>query len=206
MGGSRLLTTPDIPSKIIDAGEVLQHISRIVYRGSALYFGNDGTNRYDDPGKSYGVLYLGFELRTALMESVFHKHQWHQRTRRTITRTEVGRRMVRAVGVVGDLHLADLTAPDVMASQFGLNLSQLASRRCIHTQRVSTTVHATVDAAGKSIFDGVLYPSRNNHPAACVALFNRTDAKVDLLADIDLDQHVDWPDFITNYQIVVLPK
>lgn len=175
------MASPNIPTKTIDSGELLQHVSRTSYRGSALYFGKDGTNRYDDPSRSYGVLYLGFELPTALMESVFHKHQWHKRTRRTITRTEVDRRMVRAIGVIDDLRLADLTAPGVMASQFGLSLSQLASRRYVHTRRISTTVHAMVDASGKPRFDGLLYPSRNNHPAACVALFDRADTKVDLV-------------------------
>src|SRR3546814_5425465 len=42
----------------------------------SLYFGRSGTNRYDDPAGAYGMLYLGRDLPTALMESVFHKHQW----------------------------------------------------------------------------------------------------------------------------------
>lgn len=171
-----------------------------------MHFGKDATNRYDDPGQSFGVLYLGFELSTALMESVFHKHRWHQRTRRTISRTEVGRRMVRAIGVSNDLQLADLTAPGVAASRFGLNLSQLSSRRYVHTQRISTTVHAAVDASGRPRFDGLVYPSRNNPPAASIALFDRAHAKVDLVDDIDLVMHVDWPGFIASYQIVVLPR
>lgn len=29
----------------------------------------------------YGVLYLGVDLNTAVMESVFHKHQWSRATR-----------------------------------------------------------------------------------------------------------------------------
>jgi hypothetical protein len=53
--------------------------------------------------KPVGVFYLVFDLSTALMESVFHKHNW-ARTRRTITHSETKQRMVRAVG---HLKLAD---------------------------------------------------------------------------------------------------
>lgn len=127
----------DIPVRLVAPGELLQHVSRSLYRGYELYFGAMGTNRYDDPKHRHGVLYLAFDLATALMESVFHQHRWHRGHKRLITRTEVDRRMVRAIGTVQPLFLADLTAPGVMASQFGLNLSQLTSRRYQHTQRVS---------------------------------------------------------------------
>ncbi|MCL4791048.1 MAG: RES domain-containing protein, partial [Gammaproteobacteria bacterium] len=99
-----------LPSFLIDAGELLQHVSRTVYRGEPLYYGRGGTNRYDDPARKYGVLYLGLDLPTALMESVFHKHDWLADPKRSITLKEVQSRMVRAVGVLHDLHLADLTA------------------------------------------------------------------------------------------------
>ena len=113
----------NLPTKIVAAGELLQHVSSVAYRGQGLFFGRNGSNRYDDPSKAYGVLYLAHDLPTALMESVFHKHHWHARKKRTITKTEVDQRMVRAVGTLQELHLADLSAPGVMASQFGLNLS-----------------------------------------------------------------------------------
>ncbi|VFT27845.1 Uncharacterised protein [Pseudomonas aeruginosa] len=38
-----------LPSFLIDAGELLQHVSRVVYRGSPLYYGRSSTNRYDGP-------------------------------------------------------------------------------------------------------------------------------------------------------------
>jgi hypothetical protein len=74
-----------LPSFLIEAGELLQHVSRVVYRDTPLHFGRDGTNRYDAPTRDYGVLYLGLDLPTALMESVFHKHQWDRETERSIT-------------------------------------------------------------------------------------------------------------------------
>ena len=112
----------ELPSFLIDAGELLQHVSRVVYRGSPLYYGRSSTNRYDDPARVYGVLYLGRDLPTALMESVFHKHQWLADKKRSIALKEAQSRMVRAVGVVADVLLADLTAPGVMAGYFGLTI------------------------------------------------------------------------------------
>lgn len=199
------MPTPDVPSRIIPAGELLQHVSRSAYRGTALHFGRSGGNRYDDRALRFGTLYVGFDLATALMESVFRQHRWNRRAKRGITRTEVYARMVRAIGVLEPLSLADLTAPGVMASQFGLNLSQLASRRFVHTQRIAALIHALAETDGAPRFDGVLYPSRNNHPAACAALFDRAAEKLLLVDDIALRDHVDWPSFLTSYQVFVLP-
>jgi RES domain len=200
------LSAADVPLKTVDARELVQHASRTAYRDSPLHFGADGTNRYDDPDRAYGVLYLAYDLQTVLMESLFHQHQWHKQKKRSVTRSEAARRMIRAVGVLVDLHLADLTAPDVMATAFGLNLSQLASRRYIHTQRISRTIHAMTDSTGTPLYDGTLYPSRNNYPAACIALFERVKEKVDVFADIDLIKHKDWPAFVKKYKISVFPR
>ncbi len=60
----------ELPLFLIDAGELLQHVSRVVYRGSPLYYGRSGTNRYDDPARTYGVLYLGRDLSTRLGKEV----------------------------------------------------------------------------------------------------------------------------------------
>jgi hypothetical protein len=195
--------TLSLPNRVIAAGELLQHISRIEYAASPLHFGNRATNRYDDPAKGYGVLYLSFDLSTALMESVFHQHQWHRTRSRTITLSEIRGRIVRAVGVIEQLNLADLTAPGVMAQEFGLNLGQLASRRYVHTQRISRQIHEATDNKGLQAFDGLLYPSRNNYPAPCIALFHRARVKVVVIDDLPLAQHVDWPAFVAQYRIGV---
>lgn len=195
-----------LPSFLIAAGELLQHVSRIEYRDSPLYYGRDGTNRYDDPARTYGVLYLGRDLSTALMESVFHKHQWLADPKRSIALKEVHSRMVRAVGTLDELRLADLTAPGVMASQLGLNLEQLAGRDYTATQQVSAQVYAMLEDDGRTFFDGVLYPSRNNYPAASIALFERAGGKVSVIEDIDLVDHVDWPNFVATYRVGVVPE
>lgn len=65
--------TPDVPTRIIPAGELLQQVSRAAYRDTALHFGRSGGNRYDDRALRFGTLYVGFDLATALMESVFRR-------------------------------------------------------------------------------------------------------------------------------------
>ncbi|MGV8400873.1 RES family NAD+ phosphorylase [Pseudomonas aeruginosa] len=195
--------TIELPSFVIDAGQLLQHVSRVAYRAKPLYYGRDGVNRYDAPAKDFGVLYLGPNLPTALMESVFHKHQWLTDTARSIALAEVRSRLVRAVGVLEPLHLANLNAEGVMAGHFGLNLEQLASRDYTFTQQVSEQIHGRSGKHGQPLFDGVLYPSRNNYPAASIALFERAASKVRVIDDIDLVDHVDWPAFVANYGIGV---
>ena len=51
-----------LATRRLAAGELLQHVSRVAYRGQRLHFGSDGTNRYDAPDGRYGVLYLGLAL------------------------------------------------------------------------------------------------------------------------------------------------
>jgi hypothetical protein len=48
-----------LPIQTVDARTLLQHVSRGIYRDRPLYFGRDCVSRYDDPAKSFGVLYLG---------------------------------------------------------------------------------------------------------------------------------------------------
>ena len=92
-----------------------------------------------------------------------------------------------------------------MAGYFGLNLEQLASRDYTHTQQVSAQVHAMLGDDGQPLFDGVLYPSRNNYPAKSIALFERAAARVGVVDDIDLVDHVDWPRFVATYRVGVEP-
>jgi hypothetical protein len=92
-----------------------------------------------------------------------------------------------------------------VASQLGLNLSQLVDRRYVQSRGVSAMVHAIRDAAGQPRFDGLAYPSRNNPPATCAAVFDRAAAKLTTVDDIDLRDHADWPAFLAEYKVLVLP-
>lgn len=70
---------------------------------------------------------------------------------------------------------------------------------------MSARVHAMLGDDGAPLFDGVLYPSRNNYPAASIALFDRAKDKVEVVDDIDLVDHAQWPSFVARYRIGVEP-
>jgi hypothetical protein len=191
---------------ILPTGSVLQHVSREVYRDDALYFGRAVQHRYDDPAGGYGVLYATFNLATALMESVFHKHRWWRiGAQRTITLSEVQSRMVRIVELRADLVLCDLASEGAAARVFGLDATRLATRRYASTRALSATIDASTTRIGAA-FDGIVYPSHNNPGARCVALLDRAQAHVVVTDDIRLDDHRDWPAFVADYDVRVLPR
>ncbi|MEN9865461.1 MAG: hypothetical protein RL748_1051 [Pseudomonadota bacterium] len=192
------------PTQTLAAGTLLQHVSRVKYAGQPLFFGSAGTNRYDDPAKLFGVMYLAFDLPTALMESMFHQHKW-LRNRASITLSETQQRLVRAVGLHTELKLADLSAPNFMAAGLRMNLHQFTSRNYRRTQQIAADIHAHVPPDNQ-LFDGLIYPSRNNYPSRCVALFKRACSKVAVVDDIELPDHIEWPGFLHDFEITVLPR
>lgn len=184
-----------LPTIELPPSRFLYHVSRTAYARSALHFGCHG-NRYDDPHGRYGVLYLAFDLPTALMESMFHAHQWSVNPR-IIDPLTVSERLVREVAAVESLHVVNLGASGAMAAHFGLDLHQLTSRDYAHTQQIAARAHAQAGV------DGILYPSRNNYPGMCVALFDRCKDKLGLVDDIPLERHRHWPAFVDEYAIQI---
>jgi hypothetical protein len=188
------------------AGAILQHASRECYRGQALYFGRDGVHRYDDPARGYGVLYAAFNLATALLESAFHAHRRGRiGARRKLTWSEVKSRMLRIVELRAELVLCDLASEGAAASAFGLNAMQLATRRYASTRALSARI-ACLKTADGAPFDGILYPSRNNPGARCVALFDRAAVHLRVADDLRLDEHRDWPRFVADFDLAILPR
>ena len=190
----------------VPAGTFLQHASREAYRGTPLYFGSEIQHRYDDPAGRYGVLYLAYNLPTALMESAFHNHKWWRAgAKRKITLSEVRSRMVRIVSVTGDLTLCDLVSEGAATRAFGLTATQLVTRRYSSTRALSARI-ARLTASSGVLFDGILYPSHNNPGARCIALFDRAAAKVCVHEDLRLDEHRDWPAFVRDFDVAVPPR
>ena len=162
-------------------------------------------HRYDDPAGNYGVLYLAYTLPTALMESAFHKHRWWRvGARRKITLSEVQSRMVRIVRVTADLTLCDLVSEGAATRAFGLNASQLATRKYPRTRALSARI-ARLTASNGAPFDGILYPSHNNPGARCIALFDSAAPSVSVHEDLRLDDHRDWPAFVRDFDVAILP-
>jgi len=188
----------------MDTGEILYHVTRQEHREKPLHYGRSGKNRYDSQDKKYGVLYLGCNFRTAVMESVFHEHNWSGDIDRQIALHEVVDKVLRVIKIVEPLLLADLTASDTML-QHGMDLAHLAARAeskdnpgFKYTQEFSAQVHALPE------FDGVLYPSRKNYPGKAIALFERADHKIQPMENRNLVSVPDWPDFVERYDIAVV--
>ena len=198
---------PPLPAEVtVAAGTFLQHASRGSFRGTPLYFGRETQHRYDDPSGRYGVLYLAYNLPTALMESAFHNHKWWRvGAQRKITLSEVRRRMVRIVRVTGELTLCDLASEGAATRAFGLSATQLATRRYSSSRALSARI-AQLSALNGAPFDGILSPSHNNPGARCIALFDRAAAKIAVHEDLRLDEHTDWPAFVHDYDVAVLPR
>lgn len=188
----------DVAIKRLNKGTVLQHCSRSKYRGTDLHFGHDPRNRYDDPRGRFGCLYLGKNLDTCLLETAFHDHSWDSEPTRIISSSEVASRIVRVVRVVRTLRLANL-ATEGVARTFGLTLANLIQRPPDTTQKVSAELHDDP----KLNLDGIFYEPRQNPGAWCVALYSSASAKVELVGDIDLIAHTDWPTFVRNFCILV---
>jgi hypothetical protein len=188
---------------VVSVGTLLEHSSLEQYRGEPLYFNAKAKHRFDDPDRKYGVLYLGYNLATVLMESVFHEHRWWEEAdAREIMHAEVQRRMVRAIGVVADITLCDLASPGAAVKVFGWNAARLAVRNGPRTRELSGEIAALKTKTGQP-FDGILYLSRNNPGDKCIALFDRAAHKVHVVDDIRLDDHRDWPAFVSQYGISI---
>lgn len=184
-------------------GVLLEHASLEQYRGQPLYFGTKAQHRFDDPAGKFGVLYLALNLATALMESVFHDHHWWQaHAERQIMLAEVQRRMIRAIGVLSDLTLCDLASPGAAAKAFGWNGARLMARNGPRTRDLSAQIASLQTKAGTP-FDGILYLSRNNPGDKCIALFDQAVHKIQVVDDIRLDDHRDWPAFVSQYGISI---
>jgi hypothetical protein len=191
---------------VIPAGTTLQHSSLEQYRGQPLYFGANAKHRFDDPDRKYGVFYVAFNLATVLMESVFHEHRWWEEMEaRVIMNAEVQRRMVRVISVVTDLTLCDLASPSAAAKAFGWTAARLVVRNGPRTRALSAQIARLKTKAG-STFDGILYLSRNNPGDKCIALFDRAASKIRVMDDIRLDDHRDWPAFVSQYGISIAAR
>lgn len=110
------------------------------------------------------------------------------------------------IGVRSAIVVADLTREEVMAACLGVDLETLVSRDYCYTQQLSQQIHRLAGTDGRWCFDGICYPSRNNYPADCIALFDRASKCLSVERDIALAQHADWPRFVDIYKVGVVDK
>lgn len=132
------------------------------------YFGRSGANRFDAPDRSYGTCYCGFDLQTAIAETVLHDLCPQSGVFEVAQSDLASRHLVRFTG--GTLKLAAL---------YGASAKRLAGDGSISTvlpydipQEWSAALHAHPDR-----FDGILYMSRHVNDRKAAVLFEMSKLK-----------------------------
>lgn len=105
--------------------------------------------------------------------------------------------MIRVVRVREELVLADLRRD--VARVYGISAEELYARPPVATREIASKIYS--DPAS---FDGIYYASRMDPGATAVALFDRASSKIELVGDLGLEFHKDWPAFEQDYQISIL--
>lgn len=138
-----------------------------------IFFGRSGTNRWDAPDKSYGVMYAGETWQAAFMESVLHEP-----SKKRVLESELEKRSISLVKTSTALRLVDLSDGTVLR---GLELTESDTKAFPYAapQGISKAIYT----AGWNIH-GIRYASRLEPRLTCLALF---DFPEDLIYVHDLD-------------------
>ena len=167
---------PFTPLQASNLPAMFWRFNRVDNKQSCVFFGKSGSNRYDDPKKKYGVMYVADKLVTAAVETVL-RSSMHGGTAmydgeyRLIPESWLKTHDVWNVRTSGDLSLADLVDGllhlNLDAAISTMPLSELPQRwsRWIHHHR-------------KHTFDGIWAISRHYPSGRTVALFNRARTKI----------------------------
>jgi len=157
----QVLATVDIRA------DELFRISR--YSSGEPFFGRAATNRFDDGhkqrGKRFGTCYCGFDLETAIAETLLHD-EVPKRARFHLSATDFASRFLVRFPHAAKLTVADLT---------GTSLKRLGGDAAISSitpyelpQKWARAVHRHPQEV-----DGILYVSRHLNDRKAVVLFDR---------------------------------
>lgn len=136
------------------------------------YFGRRGVYRFDDPEKRYGTCYCGFDLDTAIAESLLHD-ELPENGIFEIAQTQLTTQfLVRFSPTApnGVLTVADLTGHSL--KRLGADNSISSEHPYDIPQLWSAAVHAH-----PSHVDGILFVSRQLNTKKAVVLFDRAGPK-----------------------------
>lgn len=144
----------------------LYRISR--HASGEPYFGKTGANRFDAPDRSYGTCYCGFDLQTAIAETVLHDLCARSGIFEVAQSDLDSRFLVRFTG--SNLNMAVL---------YGASAKALVGDGSISTvmpydvpQQWSAAIHAH-----PAQFDGILYMSRQVNDRKAAVIFDRAKRK-----------------------------
>ena len=133
-------------------------------RYDPLFYGRTGQWRYDDPERTYGVLYVASDLEGAFVEGCLNDAAVGTTTPLLSQRYLEGRCVAR-IRFAGRLRLVDLTGP-------GLAAIGADARLCVGDYRIAQLWSRAIWGHPQQP-DGILYLSRHNPAILCAAVFDR---------------------------------
>ena len=158
-----------------------------------LFFGKDGSSRFDDPTKQYGVLYASLKPEAAFAE-VFLR----QLSMMLILEADLRDRAIAEIACK-NIQCVDMT---------GAGLRQLSCDNRISTE----TSYGTTGCWSRALFEhpqqpgGIVYLSRHNSRFKCVALFDRCQRQLKINSSVGLlsPSYRNWTiSQVSNYNLAV---
>ncbi len=169
------LNTVSLPTYVREVKHPLYRVHRTSL--DPVFFGpgpgNKPYQRYDSATGLFGILYVGPGLEACLIETLLRNP--HQRF---VAEEQLESRSISALKTSRDLRFVDMT---------GSNLSKMGTTGSLHTGRYDVC-QAWSDAlfAHPDQPDGILYTSRHDPEEVCIALFERSDFKLEIISTSEL--------------------
>jgi len=165
----RLKPHPNPPRDLGTIDLPISRRSRQWFRAHAcnrdpLFFGRSREWRYDDPNRSFGVLYLSFDFEGAFIEGCVHDSGLGK-TAPLLSENYLRRRCLSKIRFARPLKLVDLSGSGLAA--IGADARIFAGEYRI-AQRWSRAIWRHPRQP-----DGILYRSRHNPSLVCAAIFDR---------------------------------
>ena len=157
-------------------GKRLFRISR--YSSNEPFFGHIAGNRFDDPKGMFGTCYVGFDLATAVAETVLHDELPLVGRFGVSQRDFEARRIVR-FPIAGMLVVADFTGAVLKTTVGDSSLTTIFPYDLPQLWAAAVHAHPQKDKNGSSV-DGMLYVSRQLNNRKAIVIFERAKPKLGL--------------------------
>ncbi len=163
---------PEPPAELPAVGLPITRRSRRWFRAHQcrrhpLFFGRTGEWRYDDPERSFGVLYVAADFEGAFVEGCLHDAAVGT-TSALLSERYLARRCLSNICFAAPLRLVDLSGP-------GLAAIGADARLCVGDYLVAQRWSRALWLHPQQP-DGILYLARHNPAIVCAAVFDRAPA------------------------------
>lgn len=163
---------PEPPAELPAVGLPITRRSRRWFRAHQcrrhpLFFGRTGEWRYDDPERSFGVLYVAADFEGAFVEGCLHDAAVGT-TSALLSERYLARRCLSNICFAAPLRLVDLSGP-------GLAAIGADARLCVGDYLVAQLWSRALWRHPQQP-DGILYLARHNPAIVCAAVFDRAPA------------------------------